>query len=823
MRKSSLFVQAAGLALASGLLSSPDLAQAAEEEASEEIIVTAMRDSRSLREAPMSITVATGEQIANLHLTDFKDVQQLAPGLELTNNTGRNNTATLRGISFDPDQGTSPSVELYFNEMVAETQATFAAIYDIEQIEILRGPQGTLRGQGAPAGTMLISSRKPNYTESEGYVQALGTTKGGYNLQGGFSFPLSDTLAIRVAGLADGNRINHVRNLTRGGERSESRTYSGRVTLGFKPNDAFEATVMYQYLKADNNVFQQVVGAGSNPYGIYSTLFGTPRPLLPASFGGGPFATDTTVRSGPALVASDYAAVSDGIYRVINRHHVINLNAKYDFGGVTLSMLAGFQRGKITTERDQDLGNALPGINRLNLVNVPTKIDQQEVRLESNNPDGFGWSVGVYHAFRRGLVTNDTLNNDLYFYNVNPAAQVNGPCAFGFPGCPGNFTPYTLANNLPLQVFVNVPLDTRTWSYNANLRYYSGPFKIEGGIRYTPRKNTQTTQIRLVGFRNQPYTEIINPAFQVNESKAWTGGVNVSYELADKLNVYASYGRAFRSPTTGVSTPVGITQDLVRTTGEKSDSFEIGLKGAMMDGKLNFTLAGYYQKIDGFIRKFDGIFWRSSADASGSGFFSFNYNGDASVKGVEAELNGRFTRNWDFGLSMAYAKGRYNNAKLPCNDFAGTGIPNQNGTRTVQGYNAATNSPNVSFCTSSGRLAETPDFSLTANTELRFPVGNVTPFVAALWTHRPGFFSTQSNFQYETRDNLNMFIGVRGPDNKWSLDVFARNVFNQSKITNISLGNALIAAAVSGSFDPGYRTVNTTNPREFGMTASFKF
>ena len=189
----------------------------------------------------------------------------------------------MRGISFDPDQGTSPSVELYFNEMVAETQATFAAIYDIEQIEILRGPQGTLRGQGAPAGTMLISSRKPNYTESEGYVQALGTTKGGYNLQGGFSFPLSDTLAIRVAGLADGNRINHVRNLTRGGERSESRTYSGRVTLGFKPNDAFEASVMYQYLKADNNVFQQVVGAGSES--VWDLLHltvrhGNVRPLL---------------------------------------------------------------------------------------------------------------------------------------------------------------------------------------------------------------------------------------------------------------------------------------------------------------------------------------------------------------------------------------------------------------------------------------------------------------------------------------------------------------------------------------------------------------
>jgi iron complex outermembrane receptor protein len=119
-------------------------------------------------------------------------------------------------------------------------------------------------------------------------------------------------------------------------------------------------------------------------------------------------------------------------------------------------------------------------------------------------------------------------------------------------------------------------------------------------------------------------------------------------------------------------------------------------------------------------------------------------------------------------------------------------------------------------------LAETPDFSLTANTELRFPTGDYTPFVRALFTYRPAFTSDRVNFRYQDRELLNLFVGVRGPDDKWEITAFARNVLNQKRITNISLGNSLVPTQ-SGSLDSGYRTVNVTNPREFGVTGMFKF
>ena len=87
-----------------------------------DIIVTATRESRSLKDVPMSVNVVTSEQIAKLKIFDVKDISQLAPGLELTNNGGRNNTTALRGQSFDPDQGTSPTIQVFLNEIAAPTR-----------------------------------------------------------------------------------------------------------------------------------------------------------------------------------------------------------------------------------------------------------------------------------------------------------------------------------------------------------------------------------------------------------------------------------------------------------------------------------------------------------------------------------------------------------------------------------------------------------------------------------------------------------------------------------------------------------------------------
>ena len=734
-----------------------------------EIVVTATRESRSLQSVPMAVNVATGEQLQKFNIFDAKDVQQLAPGLELTNTSGRNNTTTLRGVTFDPDQGTSPAVQVYYNEIPTDAQTVYTALYDIQQIEVLRGPQGLLRGLSSPAGSITIATRRPNFDEIEGYAQATATSRDGYNVQAGVSLPFNDTLAIRVAGLVDGNRLNNVRNITTG-ERSRSRTESARVTLGWRPSSDFTAYLSYQYLFADNSQFQQVVGAGNVPDGFNP--------------------------SGPALSEADYAAVSDGRFRNQNESHIVNLAFDYDLGPATLSFVGAHQYSRLKAERDLDAGNAIPDYVYASTVNSPYKVDSAELRLASNNKEGFGWGVGAFYTKQTGTVVSNQ-RADVFFAPV--------PVAFGL--------------FLPINTEVFTPVDTQTWSFNGNLRYRSNGFSIEGGLRYSIIKNVQTTDIFVTSpaFPAGPPIEGVPANLQRFTDKPLTGGVTVSYEFNPRLNAYFAYGHSYRAGSTGVAVPVGVSEDLIRTKAEKTDSFEAGLKGKLFDNRANFTISAFYQTLENYLSRFTGIYYESAAANPPTGGFDFNYNGDAKIKGIEASIDGRVTDNWDLGVSASYVRARYKDALVPCNDYAGTGVPNQNGTPAVTGPG------NVSYCVTNGRLSQTPDFTLTANTEIRFPMGEFTPFVRALVNYRPGFYADQVDYDYRSRTLLNVFAGFRTEDDRFELTAFVKNLLNQKRITNTNLGTAQINTAAGIPYDSGYRTVNVTNPREFGLTGMFRF
>jgi len=636
----------------------------------------------------------------------------------------------------------------------------------------------------------------------------------GYNAQMGATLPFSDKLSLRVAALVDGNRGNGVRDVNRNGERSRSRTESARATLGWKPDDRLTAYLTYQYLHADNRQFQQVIGTGGTPYSTYFTIPVEGVGDIPAPLAGVNI-PDASAPSGPALGTSDYTAVEDGLFRNINTTHIVNLAMDYDFGPATLSFTGAHQFSKLDITRDLDVANALPGYVQYSNVVSPYKVDTFELRLASNNREGLGWGLGAFYTHQTGTTVVDQ-DASQFWYAVNPAAQVNLPwAAIGVPL--DGFTPFTLPNTLGLASHVVVPVNAQTWSFNANLRYRSGPLTIEGGVRYSILKNVQTTQLSLSGAITQGSTEIIPANLQRSLHHPVTGGATVSYAISPDFNVYAAYGHSYRAGSTGVAVPAGISDDLIRTKPEKTDSFEAGFKGSAFDRRLNWTLSAFYQKLDNYLSLFNGIYYNAPAAQPATGFFQFNYNGNATIKGVEASIDGRITRDWDLGISASYAHARYKNATLPCNDFAGTGTPNQDGTPAVTGAG------NVSYCRSNGRLAEVPDFGLTANTEVRFHVGDWTPFVRALFTYRPGFKSELAQNHYRDRELLNLFAGVRSDDTHWEFDIFARNLLNQQRVTNIALGEGTANALITGVFNSGYRTVNVMNPREFGATLKFRW
>ncbi len=810
--KTNFSMRAALYCCAASTVALPSIgfAQVSSDEAvsDDEIIVTATRRNEALKDVAMSVDVAQGEKLEKLNIFDAKDISQLAPGLDLTNTTGRNNTTTLRGISFDPDSGTSPAVQVYYNEIPTDAQTVYTAMYDIQQIEVLRGPQGLLRGLSAPAGAITFATRKPDFADIEGYAQASVTSRDGYNVQGGVSLPFSNAVALRLAAVVDGNRLNHVVNVNRN-DRSRSRTESFRATLGLQPSDAFSAFLTYQYLTSDNIQYQQVVGAGNTPAYLLPTFLGLPVPLTP----------DTSARSGPALAASDYGAVSEGRFRYENLTHLVNLQASYDFGPATLSLVGAHQYSNIEVQRDQDPGNAVPGYVPASLVEIPYKVDSAELRLASNNSDGFGWGLGAFYTKQTGDTVVEQSADSFFF----PTSVAGTRAALG----DGPF--------LPITTNTFVPVNNTTWSFNANARFRTGGLKIEGGIRYSIITSEQTATISVSSPGNAfagvaPFALVQNgvPAsLSRSKYRPWTGGVNITYEITPEINIYAAYGHSYRAGAAGVAVPVGISDDLIKTGPEKTDSYEIGFKGRAFDRRLSFSVAGFYQKIDGFLSRFTTIAYNcpelfgacftsppappiDNAVDTPDGTFDFNYNADAIVKGIETQLDGRITDNWDLGVSASYIKARFDNARVPCNSFTGTGAAFISGTG------------NVSFCMRNGRLADVPDFNLTANTEIRAPMGALTPYLRALFTYRPGFSSERSNYDYRHREQLNVFIGLRS-EAGWDVNLFARNLLAQNRITAITDGNAQVATAAGVPYDSGYRLVSVMAPREFGLTASFRF
>lgn len=756
-----------------------------------EIVVTATRRAESLQDVPMSIDVATGEQIQKLNMFDFKDVQQLAPGLQLTNDTGRGNKASLRGIGHDPDSGANPTVDVYFNEFSIDAQVAFSAIYDIGQIEVLRGPQGTLRGRTAPAGAIILNTRRANLAEPEGYMQGTVTDRDGLNLQGGVSIPVvPDVFAVRIAALVDQNDGNQVKNVSRG-DSSRNTTESVRFSATYEPNPDFSVHFTYQYLHGDNRQYYQVIGAGNQP-----------SLLDPA-------------RSGPAADINDRIATSEGLMRYRKRSHLATLAADWTLGTHTLSLITGYQDSRLRQQTDFDFANAVPGYISEQHVTTPYRTMSAELRLASDFDGAFNYTVGTF----------------LYRQKTPVFVEQQSDQFFGTEA-----TPFPASMNLiaPINTEVGIPGLNKIYAGFVSGRVdITDSLKLEAGVRYTILNTKQQSYLSVSSPGNAAIgmaPSVILDEFPTipdehatRKNKPLTGGASLTYQVTDDVTTYLSYGRSYRgrTVTSGLLRP--LDPSITVTKAETSDAVEFGFKSSLADRRISVNAALFYQKFNNFLsRTPNQIVYASGRDGNVDGRLPFNFNGDAEVKGVEGQINGRLLDQWDFSLSASYTDAKFKNALAPCNDYNGDGTPDEIGAPRVP------LGQQVGYCTLNGRISETPKFNLSLTSEYRFEVGAYEPFIRGLFTYKPGFRSEQAQFDYKSQSMLNLFVGVRDDERRWELTAFARNLLNQQRITNISVGTfqqgtTLFTGEAGAPFDSGYRLVNVTNPREFGLTLQFNF
>ena len=228
-----------------------------------EIVVAARRKEESLQDVPEFVNVVTTEAVEKLKLTQFTELQSVVPGLTLAQDgSGTQTSTSLRGVTFDARSTAPPTVAMYLNDAPVQSLFLFDSLFDIGQIEVLRGPQGTTRGVSAPSGAITVTTRRPDVAEVGGYAQGQVTDRHGYNLQGAVNVPvIQDVLAVRVAGVGDWTEANGVRSI-HNSERPEQRTLAGRFSVLFNPEPDLSVQLSYTHIDKRQHAFEQVSGPG---------------------------------------------------------------------------------------------------------------------------------------------------------------------------------------------------------------------------------------------------------------------------------------------------------------------------------------------------------------------------------------------------------------------------------------------------------------------------------------------------------------------------------------------------------------------------------
>ncbi|MEM9254602.1 MAG: TonB-dependent receptor [Pseudomonadota bacterium] len=758
-------------ALAAGLavVGSHSLAQGLQ---LEEVIVTAQKREANVQDVAATVNVVSGQDIERFAAFDFRDIELQTAGLSLTSPNSRNNIISLRGVSVDPEAGTAAAVDVYWNDAIVRPDVAFSQLYDLERIEILRGPQGTLQGRTSPAGAINIITQRADVEQSSGYAQLSADDNDGLNTQVAYGGPIiKDVLAARVAAVYDTNAAANVTNLTTGFDDQEHETSSARFSTTWNVNENMTAQLIYQYLDQDQD----------DPKAMQGTdLLG--------------------VR--PTLAADDRKALGKTNDNTTFEANIANLILDWQLLGLEWTGIIGYQDSdkKSQTENDRADSLALVDIPAPTFQTADTEVESwtYELRAASNGNDFWDYMVGLYYQDQ---------NTDTAF-NANSVVQVSD----GGIGFMTNGTLPVNRNNFAVFTF--------------NSFYLTEDLQLDVGLRWTDYDSFTRSDVFYGGltFLAPPFIpieDLVNEGFESRfpiiaiddphgSEDAVTGSVALRWDVTDDTNVYVSYSRGYRPG--GISiVPSPSIQFLpggeLNYNEEESDAFEVGYKSRLLNDRAQVNAALFYQKFDGYQGFVRGVQVLNNEGVPEDLPGGLVFNGDANIWGVEVEGRVLLTETWDFGGALAYTKAEWDGAEEPCNERE----PGES----------------LGFCDIDGeQLANEPEWSLSLNSEYYFPLDSTELYVRGLYKYtddRPnsdasaGLFNVREDF--ESYQILDLFAGWRASDVKWDVTLWVKNVFDEDEIV-FQQGPDQYDLEIS---DGSYTQTNILRERTYGATARYNF
>ena len=604
----------------------------------EDIVVTAQKRSERLQEVPIAVTAITAETLLDRHVTNLLGLSGLAPGLQIkTDDNAANPRIFIRGVGVnDFNPSTASAVGIYVDGVyVASPLAQLASFFDLQQVEVLRGPQGTLFGRNTTGGAINVITRKPSDT-----LEADGAFEYGrfnsVNLTGGVGGPLvAGKLSVRVAGLYardDGYTVNRLT-----GERgNNTNRWALRGALRWTPADNVTDDLKVSYnrsrggsILAYNRSLLPQTEAATGPDGLCAPNFYT---------------------SGQCTNVLGYANTSknlyEGDYSFMGRDKLDLFTAAntltWDFGAASLISVTGWQDAKRDDQEETD-ANPIPIITASYIARQKTF--SQELRLQSNGRTRLRYVAGAYFAY-------DDLNNNSQ-YDILRALR--DPT----PENPSGADP---ANSIAL---FGWPLQQKTHSYAVfgQLDYdLTSQLSVTAGLRYSIDDKD------FHYFSNAENGTI--PIFTFDGSKSFkslSGRFGLQYRPSSDILLYASYNRGTKSGGffSGQTTDPA---DLGPYRDEKVNAYEIGAKTEWLDHTLRANFSAFYYD-------YKDLQVYTTVERGLITVQLFTNASAARIYGGEAELQMTPAKGLNVAIGLSLLSAKYRDFVSAGNDFSGNTLP----------------------------------------------------------------------------------------------------------------------------------------------------
>lgn len=713
------------------------------------IVVTAQKREQTISEVPISLVSLDSEFLDKTGTDGFDEVANLTPNFSFLPGFDRSEvTVNVRGLtSGTSNPGIDPSVGFFLDGIyIARPAALTSKLTDIDRLEILRGPQGTLYGRNTSAGAVNIYTKNPG-DEFEANLFAGYGNFDTVDLRGRIAGPLGENISASLSGYW-GRSDSFLDDSASGEPIGENEDFGGRIKVRFEPCDTFNLTLAADYSESNTDA-STIVGPFQKNQADLFAVFGAA--MMNPALGGFVRAVENVPVDN---VFDRETSRTPGFEQDDLEQYGFSAEANWDIGFATITSLTGYRESEDFARIDPDL--TLTDLFRTSVENINDQFSQ-ELRLASNEDgDPFEYLVGLYYF--DASFTADTQTE----FGVPLFGQFNAMMP------PNPITQAQSANSVASQ-------DVEAFAVFGQLSYnITDALKLTYGFRYNnEEKSSVINQNPDPGVNSTsgiPFP-LQFPVFLDLEAEVddedFINMVSLNYQFGPNSNVYATYSEGLKSG--GINASILLNTNGLTFEKETSKNYEIGYRNTLDNG-LRYNIAAFYMTFQNLqVQTFD---------PTNPANIIVTNAGEAEIFGVEADAVWSITDNIDLNGAVAYNNSEYVDTAFP-------------GTMTAQ--NPAL--PGIDL-----QLPATVDVS--GETLSRAPV--VTASVGAQYTVdltegieaslRGDYSFTGSQFldatlapesEIDSYHLVNLRAGISDKDGSWSLTLFADNVFDEDYFTQL--------------------------------------